>query len=292
MPVNLLAFCKQQNGLVVKRVKVSAEVQSQLEGVFIQQEQTFLEGINEEVLFDGGWQPERNELLYAPLPAEAEAVFQAAQGNVVAMPEVNAAAIEQENIRALAVLLQRPAGPRLLLQEFSLRQMLERRFSLFLDGDTFNRLTQPAFSIGATLTGIVEAGRIKFRLFSRIKLIFDLTNIYQEATGAELDTFCAHPCLQVANNEAFKGMADQKMRKLIHAISSRNVFETFTPDQIAAAAVEEGFDLEIAAGKIVVPAVKAQAKALLYFLDNALYRGPLGQDMFIANSKRPHLRVP
>src|SRR3546814_7614088 len=92
------------------------------------------------------------------------------------MPEVNAAGFAEEGIRALAVLIQRPAGPRLLLQEFSARQLLERRFSLVLDGDTFSRLTQPAFAIGASLAGIIENGRIKFNKFSRIRLIFDLAD--------------------------------------------------------------------------------------------------------------------
>ena len=260
----------------------------QLEGVFIQQEQTFLDGVNEEVAFDGGWSPEPNELLYLTLTDEATAVLQAAQGNVVALPEVNAAAFSQENIRALAVLMRHTAGPRLLLQEFSPRQSLERRFSLVLDGDTFSRLTQPAFSIGASLAGIIENGRIKFRRFSRIKLIFDLTNLYQEATDAELDSFCGLDCLQVADAAAFKGIADQKMRKLIHAITERKTLENYTPEQIAIAAEGEGFQVEIAGDKIVLPTAKATAKALLHFLDNGLYRAALSGEIFITNSKRLH----
>ena len=272
MPVNLLALCKQPNGLIVKRVKVTAEVQGQLEGVFIQQEQSFLEGVSEEIAFDGGWNPEPNELLYVNLTDEAAGVLQAAQGNLVALPEVNAAAFGQENIRALAVLMKHGTGERLLLQEFSPRQSLERRFSLILDGDTFSRLTQPAFSIGASLAGLIEGRRIKFRRFSRIKLIFDLTNLYQEATGAELDDFCGQDCLSIADSNAFKAMADQKMRKLIHAITERKTFQNYTTDQIVVAAEGEGFSIEIADDRIVMPGVKAQAKALLHFLDNGLYR--------------------
>lgn len=288
MPVNLLAICKQQNGLVVKRVKVTAEVQGQLEGVFIQQEQSFLEGVTEEVAFDGGWNPEPNELLFVTLTLEAAAVLQAAQGNLVALPEVNAAAFGQENIRALAVLMTSQGGQRLLLQEFSPRQSLERRFSLVLDGDTFSRLTQPAFSIGASLAGVIEQNRIKFRRFSRIKLIFDLTNLYQEATDSEIETFCGLDCLKVADLAAFKGFADQKMRKLIHAIQERGTLTEYTPDQVAVAAEGEGFQVEIEGGRIVLPPAKAGAKALLHFLDHGLYRAALSGEIFITNSKRLH----
>jgi len=291
VPVNLLAICKQQGVLVVKRVKVTHEVQTQLEGVFIQQEQIFLDGVNEEVAFDGGWNPEPNELLYASVTPEAAGVLASAQANVVAMPEINAAAFGQENIRALAVLLQSPQGPKLLLQEFSSRQSLERRFSLVFDGNTFSRLTQPAFSIGASLAGLIENERIKFRRFSRIKLIFDLTNLYQEATDAELASFCGQESLQIGDADAFKAMADQKMRKLVHAIVDRKTLENYTPQQIATAAEGEGFEVEVMGDRIVMPTVKSNAKALLHFLDNGLYRAALSGEIFITNSKRLHTPV-
>lgn len=289
MPVNLLAICRPGKTLVIKRVKVAAAVQSQLEGIFIQQEQMFVDGVNEEVVFDGGWNPEPNEHLVAQVTDEAAAAFAAAQGNVVAMPEVDPANFEAESIRALGVIVQRPAGPRLLLQEFSARQMLERRFSLILDGDTFNRLTQPAFAIGASLAGIVEGDKIKFQKFSRIKLIFNLISLYQEATDAEVESFCGLGCIDVGDVDKFKNVADQKMRKLINAISKRGTLSNFTPVQIETAAAGENFHIQIAAGKIVIPTAKAEAKALLHFLDNGLYRGPLGGEIFITNSKRVHV---
>jgi hypothetical protein len=286
MPVNLLAVCREANGLTVKRVKVTADVQSQLEGVFIQQEQEFLDGITEEIAFDGGWRPESNELLFTPVTDEAAAVLAAAQGNIVAMPDVNAANFAGEGIRALAVLVQRPAGPRLLLQEFSARQLLEKRFSLILDGETFSRLTEPAFAIGASLAGMIDDGRIKFTKYSRIRQIFDLTSMYQEATDAELDAFCGLDSLDVGDTASFKSKADQTMRKLIHAITKRDTLNDYTPEQIATAAAGEGFQVAVVNNRLVVPTEKADAKALLHFLDNGLYRAAFGGEIFITNSKR------
>lgn len=288
MPVNLLAICRPANALIVKRVKVSAAVQNQLEGIFIQQEQMFVDGVTEEVAFDGGWNPEPNEHLVAQVTDEAAAIFATAQGNIVAMPEVDPANFEAESIRALGVVVQRPAGPRLLLQEFSARQMLERRFSLILDGDTFNRLTQPAFAIGASLAGFLEGDQIKFQKFSRIKLIFNLISLYQEATDTEVEGFCGLGCIDVGDIDKFKAVADQKMRKLINAITKRGTLNTFSTSQIEAAGAGENFHIQIQNGKIVIPPVKSDAKALLHFLDNGLYRGPLGGEMFITNSKRLH----
>lgn len=290
MPVSLLALCKQANGLSVKRIRVSADVQHQLEGVFSQQEQTFFEGVSDEVLFDGGWKPEPNELLYAPITPEALAIFNAAQGNVVALPEINPVAISAESIRGLAVLVQRGGAPRLLMQGFSTAQILERRFNLVLDGNTFNRLTQPAFTMGASLVGVIENERIKFSSFTRIKQLFDLTSLYREATNAELDEFCALPSLHIGNATAFKEMADQKMRKLIHAIGARGTLNQYTPQEVAVAGENEGFPIAVVDNRIVVPTSKADAKDLLHFLDHGLYRAALSGEIYITNSKR--LRVP
>ncbi|GAN92803.1 hypothetical protein Gbth_016_002 [Gluconobacter thailandicus F149-1 = NBRC 100600] len=286
MPVNLLAICRSAPALIVKRIKVTAAVQNQLEGIFIQQEQMFVGGVTDEVPFDGGWSPDPHEHLVAQVTDEAAAIFAAAQGNIVAMPEVDPANFEAENIRALGVLVQRPSGPRLLLQEFSARQMLERRFSLILDGNTFNRLVQPAFAIGASLAGFVEDDKIKFQKFSRIKLIFNLTSLYQEATDTEVEGFCGLECISVGDIGKFKNLADQKMRKLINAITKRGTLNNFTPAQIQVAAADENFQIAVADGKIIIPSMKAEAKALLHFLDNGLYRGPLGGEIFITNSKR------
>nr|WMC95688.1 hypothetical protein RAR13_20250 [Aminobacter aminovorans] len=274
----------------MKRIRVSADVQNQLEGIFIQQEQAFYDGVNEEVAFDGGWKPEPNELLYAPVTAEAIAVLEAAQGNVIAMPEINPTAFSEENIRGLGVLVQRAGGPRLLMQGFSAAQILERRFSLVLDGNTFNRLTQPAFSIGASLVGVIENARIKFNNFTRIKQIFDLTNLYQEATSLELDAFCDLPSLQIANVAEFKRIADQRMRKLVHAIAGRGTLNQYTPQQIEAAGNSEGFPIAVVDNRIVMPTGKAEAKDLLHFLDYGLYRAALSGEIYITNSKR--LRAP
>jgi len=286
MAVNLLAICKQQAGLIVKRVKVTREVQTQLGEIFLEQERSFREGIEEEIQFDGGWNPDPDQLLYASLTSEASDVLKASQENIVSMPIVNARAFSHEGIRGLAVLLKTSDTPRLLLQGFNARQLLERRFNLFLDGDTFKRLTEPAFSIATSLAGIIEDDRIKFRQFSQIKLIFDLVNLYKEATEPELDSFCEHNQLEFSDAAAFKKGADQTMRKLVHAISEKETLSNFTPQTIAAAAKKEGFVIKVHKSKLVVPETKADAKVLLQFLDNGLYRGPLGGDTFITNSKR------
>ena len=288
MPTNLLAICRVAEELTIKRVKVTAEVQRQLEGIFIQQEQNFRSGTTEEIEFDGGWTPEPNELLFIAGTDESNSIYEAAKKDVVSMPSIDAKKFDQAGIRALAVFVSSHGKDRLLLQEFLPRQSLERKFSLVLEGDTFGRLSKPAFSIGSALADILEDDRIKFRLFSRIKIVFDLTDTYREATDAEVDKFCELQRISVADHDVFKARADQKMRKLVHAIIKRQTLNNYTANQIKTAAETQGFSVDVRNHKVIMPTEKANAKALLHFLDDGLYKAALTGDIFITNSKRRH----
>jgi hypothetical protein len=288
MPVNLLAVCKNAGLTSLKHVRVTAEVQNQLEGIFIQQEQEFLEGITEEVLFDGGWSPEPSELLYAELTDEALTVQNLAFGNVVALETIDATNFRQEGIKALLVPILTPGNTRLLLQNFSAMQLLDQRFNLFLQGDVFSRLNEPGFAIGTSLAGTISNNRIKFRHYQKIKRIFDLANLYKEATDAQLDDFCGNVQLHVEDASAFKAQADQRMRKLVNAVMQSGTLSQYSAQQIAQAALATGFTVNVNHDKIVLPASKADAKALLHFLDDGLYRSSLTQVLFMTNSKRPY----
>lgn len=286
MPVNLLALCRQGQSYVVKRVKVTAPVQGLLEGIFTQQEQDFFEGITDEVMFDGGWRPERNELLYVDTPPPATSVLTAAQANLTSLPDLDAAHFTSEGIRGLCVLMRRTGGDRLLIQNFSARQILEQKFTLILDGQTFNQLTSPAFSIGTSLAAVIEGGRLKFNSFSNVKMIFDLKNLYQEATDAQIDRFAAHSALHVADPAAFKRVADMGIRKLVNAVTERNILGVYTVSHIVNMAASEGIEIQQQSGKLVMPTERADIKEVLHFLDDAFYTAALSGESYITNSKK------
>ncbi len=286
MPVNLLAICRSGENLVIKRVKTNGDVQNALEGVFAAQEQDFYAGVDQDVLFDGGWKPEKNELLMAAATQGMVALLDAAKGNLTALHEIAAANFANEGIRALAVVSGAGDNLKLLIQNFSARQILGRNISMIWDGDTFTKLTAPAFTIGASLAGVLDAQYLRFKSFSNIKMVFDLANLYQEASDAEIDTFAQHATLQLDDVAGFKGIADQTMRKLVHAISAKGVLDTYDITAISAAALAQDFQLVVSGTKLQVPADRAGAKQLMHFLDEGLFRGPLSGNAYITNSKR------
>jgi hypothetical protein len=284
---NLLALCKTPNGATVKRVQISQPLQDKIAGLFQQQAIEFMDSIEEEVEFGSDWKPDANEILVTDAPAEFGIMQAALDGNLIALPTINAANFLDEGIKGLFVALNGD-NRRILVQGFTAQQVLSRKFALLLQGDTFRELTEPSFTLENYLVAVIENGRLKFKSFYKVKRIFELTQVYQEATDQQIDGFCAHASLEVGDVAAFKGVADQGVRKLVHAVSTTRILDKVSVEDIAAKAAAIGLILKVTDGQIIVPADRKSVKELLRFLDDAIYEAPLSAKRYVTNSKRPY----
>jgi Domain of unknown function (DUF4868) len=287
MPINLYALCRPNAQLEIKRVSLTQPVQAKIEGIFQGQATAFLDGISEEVEFGGDWKPDSDELLVIEAPAEIDIVQTAVAANPVSLNSINSANFENEGIKGLFINLQSGGQSRILIQSFSAQQILARRFSLMLDGNTFKELTDPAFTLDNYLTAIVEDNKLKFKSFFNVKRIFELNQFYQEASDQQIDGFCGHQSLQVANVAAFKVVADQQIRKMIHAIVKAGVLDNCKVSDIVAQAASLGLNIAEANGKLMLPTERKDIKTLLRFLDDGIYQAPLSATKYVTNSKRP-----
>lgn len=287
MPANLFALCREPDDLFARRVRVNADVQNLLEGVFVQQEQDFLAGVTDEIEFDGGWKPDPHELLSVAVTPEVQSLVQSLEGDVLGLPDFSGEMIQEGNVKGLATLVQRDGQSRLLLQVFDARQVLQRGLNLVLSGETFDRLSEPAFSLGSRIAGIVEGDRLKFRSYFNIRKIFSISHLYEEATDLQIDEFSGHDSLVFEEFESLKDRCDQSIRKLITAIGHRGTLENFAAHEIVAAAARHELEIEILEGKMVMPSDKQRFKKILAFLDDGYYRHSLSGMRYLANSKRP-----
>ena len=286
MPQNLFAACREGNTLIPKRVRLDHAVQQAVETIFSAQEHDFRNGVTDEVDFDGSWKPEENEVLTMRTPQDAQVFVDTINANAVAIPDLDTANFDQENIKALFTGNSENGAATVLIQQFSLGQILSRRFSLLQDGNAFRRLTDQAFSLDNSIVCIIEDGRMKFKSFHKMRTIVNLVDAYKAATDQEVQAFCGHAAFEVANQAAFLEAADQISRKLIHAISRSGTLNDYTVAQIETAASAVGVGVTINNGKIVMPADRAGIKKLLRFLDDGLYEAPLTGQRYITNSKR------
>ncbi len=287
MPQNLFAACRTDGELVAKRVRLDATVQETVETIFDNQEASFREGVTNNVPFDGSWTPDDDEFLTIDVPAEA-AIFEAAiRANAMAVPDLDTAHFADEGIKALFTgrVVNREAI--ILVQRFTSQQVLSRRFSLLQQGNAFRQLTDAAFTLDTSLACIIEEGVIKFKSQQKLRSIIDMAELYRAATDQEVQQFAGHERLMVGNVPAFVAITNQTSRKLIHAVASNHTLDNYTTAEIQTAAQSTALAVDIQNGRIVVPTDHKGIKALLQFLNESRYSGPLSHHAYVTNSQRP-----
>ena len=285
MPENLFAACRVNGELVPKRVRLDGTIQDQIEAIFARQEEDFFEGADEEVPFDGGWKPDSNELLIMELTADAGMFRETLDMNANSVEDLDLANFATAGIKALFT-GQDGVDGRVLVQRFTGVQLLSRKFAVFLQGDSFRRLTAPSFTLASSLAFVIDGDFIKFKSFSNLRSILDVQEIYRDATEQEVRDYAGHPNIQVLDLENFVLTADQPTRKLINAVISSGVLEDYTSAEIQVAAQSTQLAVEVENERIILPAERSAVKDLLRFLDESRYRGPLSGLPYVTNSRK------
>lgn len=282
---NLYAICRTDGGLEVKRVPLAQELQQKLEGVFVGQANAFLNDVNDEIEFGSGWKPDENEIFAMKIPADAQPVVDAINGDILALEMLDSKNIARESIKALATSVGPAGNKRIIIQLFTAQQVLSRRMIFGLRGDTFTEIEEPLFTIDNYVHAIVENDKLKFKSYYHIKRVFEFKDIYQEATNQQIESLCTHDSIVVENLEQLKKDADQTVRKLVHAVIETKVLDQYPVADIAKAAEIVGIIIPLKGDKINFPCDRKSAKILLRFLDDGIYLAPLTLKKYMANSK-------
>ncbi len=285
--MSLFAICHDNGAVVVKRIPLNQNVQHAIRQMFQTQERDFLHGVTTEVAYSGNYKPDDDEVLTVDVTPEATQIRTIVAGNAAAVPRIDIANFEGENIKALAGARGAGANQRILLQKFMPRQNLRRGFALVHAQNAFRELQEPAFSLNTALTAIIQDGVIKFRSDFELRTIIPLLDVYRAATEQETRNFAANALFDIADEDAFVEMTNQVSRKLITSVVSSGVLQNKTAGQIAAAARRTGLNVTVRNNRVVMPAIHRDAKALLKFLAEDRFNGPLTGNGYVSNSKRP-----
>ena len=284
---NLFAVCRNEDGLVVKRVPLNAQLQEDIVDMFDGQEATFLKGITEEIPFEGTWKPDSDQLMFIDAPQEASVLIAAASANPVSIPTIETDGFGEEGIRALFCVKQVGGQESILIQQFTRRQMLEHKWAVLLSGNTFRRLSEAAFVMPSSLTCTLIDGRMKFKSWSNLRTIFNVTDIYRAATDKEVEGFGHHGAIKVDDVEQLLEESDQQMRRMINQVLSEGTLDKYPATRIQQAANQTLLSIEVEGERIVWPPARREQKELLQFLVDNRYAGALSGTIYVTNSRRP-----
>lgn len=288
MPRTFFAFCPENDENVVFRIPIRAGVQDELENLFNDQEELFLRNRDEEILFDGDWKPDNNQLLVirdSDLVKPFIDTTRIGPGSYYKIDVFKHEALDIKGIFSHSNVKKN----RILLQKFTKVQILNKQNNIslvFSDGE-FDRLSNPGFYLDSSLTAIIEGDEIKFVSFQNLRTILDIQDHYREATADEILKFSENTSLHFENVEAFNEAIDDRTRKLIHAIRKSKVLRDFDPITIHEKAKSIGLTGVVLRGnKLVIPEEKKEMKRILNFLEEGVYKGVFSEDVYETNSKR------
>lgn len=291
MPQNLFALVLVDEAPEVRRVRLNADLQNKITELFAQQQQDFFNGIEDEVLFNGDWKPDDNEVLVLEGLNEIELMNTAITSNTTSYHALDLSRFEDEPIKALFTGYASGGNVTVQVQRFTSSQMQVRSQIPVLGlqtGNTFTEIKEPMFTLARSLVAVIQNGQLKFKSFSNLRTVFDLSDAYKEATDSDLDSFARHTLLACDDIENFKSNADSSVRKMVHAISQDDVLNQHGLQKINDVAA--GFSqvkVTVSNGKIQLPRDKKELKTLLQFLLENIFEGPLSGEQFRTNSKRP-----
>ena len=136
MPENLFAACRINGELVPRRVRLDGTIQDQIETIFVGQEQSFFDGVDDEISFDGRWKPDVNEVLTVGLTPESEMFRHALNMNANAVDDLDLANFAASGIKALFTGEEGDDG-RVLVQKFTGAQVLSKKMPFSCRGTRF-----------------------------------------------------------------------------------------------------------------------------------------------------------
>jgi hypothetical protein len=247
----------------------------------------FFEGVEEEIPFRGGYEPDAHQLLSLPLTPEMEALANEIRQGAIGRDRYDPNERAPDEIRALAWAVEEGEHPPIFLQNFTRAQALNRRTVLgFFDGETFSKLEEPALLIGTKIDAVIQRGTILFKKFGVLKQMFDLFDVYREATDQDIAAFAEHPTVHVQNVDELCQIANRTMRKRIFSVTNSGILEQLSAQEIQQRAEPYEIELDIDDGRIALPQDKQAISRVLEFLDHSIYRSPLTDDRWLANSRR------
>lgn len=277
-------------GMRVLRMPLTPDVQAGITELFRSQEHEFLQGIEEEIKFDGMYHPEENELLYINNFDDVDGIKSAIlrpQG----CQEFVLKSGSLESIKAIFSGYIKNGTIRVLLQGFDRRRIINANgFSLVHSENAFSKFDGGGFTLDNKLTAIIEDDNLKFASYHFLRQIFDMSAYCKEATDQDLKVFVQNPALQFVDAQVFMDVADAWIRRKVILIQQSGILDNCPAGKIAATAKFCDLQLQLAGTpgqeRIIIPADRQEVKQILRFLDEDFFQSPQNTMKHMSKARR------
>ena len=243
----------------------------------------------EEVDFDPGYRPERNERFllsdYVPPDWLAKETSQSIQN----LDSLGREESLIDSIKSLVGFARDDQGNELVLfQNFTSSRLIRPGRFLLIQHDTFISPERPGLTLDTKLSAVYQPTlrELLFVSFRNVNTFLPLLNFYREATEEDVREVLSHDSLAVEDMDASAIGANQWFSKRIAMLRDSGVLDQYPVNVIKARSTGHNVSIKIENNKIVFPSEKSDAKRLLQFLVEELYTGSITDTLYETNSKR------
>lgn len=270
----------------VLRFPLSADLQTEIKGIFRSQRNAFLTGIVETIDFDGRYRPEEGEMLVIKDFVDPDALSKIV-ADPIAVEQFDPKVHSLESVKAIFAGCPDNSG-QVLIQLFEQRRLIAtKNIAIFFSGNTFERMSDTGLTLDTKLLAVLDGKDLKFQSFHFLRRVFDVDDYFKEATAAEVKSFAVHPVLSTGDAAAFEAAASSTVRRKIALILQSGILDKHPVATIVATANTFKVTIQTTPdGKMVLPESPSELRKLLRFLDEDYYESPLTQTQYVSNSKR------
>ena len=282
----VFAICRKRPDELVKRVPLSAEVQGEVTGLFLNQLHKFLNGRIERVPYNGFYKANDDEVLVLEQTEEIKNIINQASKNPTAVPILNTQDLHDEQVRSLFCKVTYDGKELWAFQPFSTRNILSHKFALWRDDNQFREMKEGSFILSDKLCVVIDGEDLLFTSTHALQSITYASAILFEATDASVKSFFESELFKVEDVEQASNATNSVTRKLIYQISESETLIKHTVEEIVSAASELGVELNVSEGRIVIPTDKARLKELLQILSEARFSGSITKSRYLTSGHR------
>ena len=284
---HLLAIVRESDGHSLLRFPIHQKLQAELAGRWAEQLEVFLD-FEKSVPFDPGFNPESDERFEINDFQLPEFLADVTSENTQDFRTITEE--EYTTLKGVTAFAKSSKDEELILfQNFSRSHVISPYRIWFYEGDLFQTTEHRAISLERKLAAVYFSTdqKLMFQNFRTANTFLPLHEYYEEASEKEIKEVLSHEKLAAENIEALAADAPQWYRKRFAMLRDSGVLDDYSVETIVEHS--KGYEVEIKVadnGKLVFPAERKEARRLLQFLNEELYRGPITETLYETNSKR------
>jgi hypothetical protein len=273
----------------VIRMDLVASVGTSVRELFLNAAEDFEKDIEDCISFDPGYQLQEGECFVIEDFTIPDALRSACK-QPLSVQRLEKNQLSDLSIKSIVGYSSSGGDERIFFQNFDSRRVLMPGSGVNLlamaDTSTFKELDRPVVLLDAHLAVIWDNGTLKFKNFNNAKRIFNLSCYFNTATDKQIEEFAAHNLIATGDMVKLLNACTAWSRKKIALILHGKVLDSMTVETVREAAKMVDYELPMDGDKIKLPADRTELKALLQFLDEDLYVGPISHRKLLSSGKR------